>query len=90
LPKIIEKVNACYGYAAISRIHITQTAPLGFAEGQVAFRPAEPEKPPRPDSSIRKAAGKAVAGIADGDLRRALEALGANVLSREKRKKAER
>ena len=90
LPKIIEKVNACYGYAAISRIHITQTAPLGFAEGQVAFRAAEPKEPPQPDSSAREAAGAVVAGIEDGDLRRALEALGANVLSRKKRKKAEK
>ncbi|MGB3278029.1 MAG: DUF721 domain-containing protein, partial [Pseudorhodobacter sp.] len=37
LPAIKEKVNACYGYAAISRITITQTAPSGFAEGQAEF-----------------------------------------------------
>jgi hypothetical protein len=31
------RVNACYGYNAIARIRITQTAPTGFAEGQAAF-----------------------------------------------------
>jgi len=35
--RIRERVNACYGYAAISVVRITQTAPTGFAEGQVAF-----------------------------------------------------
>ena len=43
-PKLRERVNACYGYAAISRIRITQTAPTGFAEGQAQFGAA----PPRP------------------------------------------
>src|SRR6056297_1671732 len=31
------KVNAVYGYNAISRIHVTQTAPTGFADGQASF-----------------------------------------------------
>ena len=33
-----EKVNAVYGYNAIARIRITQTASTGFAEGQADFR----------------------------------------------------
>ncbi len=37
LPKIRDRVNACYGYNAISRVTITQTAPSGFAEGQADF-----------------------------------------------------
>jgi hypothetical protein len=41
--EIVERVNACYGYRAVSRVQVTQTAPTGFAEGQVAFRTA-----PRP------------------------------------------
>jgi len=32
-----EKVNATYGYAAISRVRITQTAPTGFSEGHAEF-----------------------------------------------------
>src|SRR6056297_1894133 len=35
--KLREKVNAVYGYNAISRVRITQTAPTGFADGQVDF-----------------------------------------------------
>jgi len=35
--KIRDKVNACYGYSAISRINITQTAPTGFAEAGGIF-----------------------------------------------------
>ena len=47
LPKLRERVNACYGYNAISRILLTQTAPTGFAEGQAEFAPAPKPKPPR-------------------------------------------
>ncbi|MEX0338241.1 MAG: DUF721 domain-containing protein, partial [Arenibacterium sp.] len=43
------RVNAAYGYNAIARIHITQTAPTGFAEGQAAFAPAKPAKKPDPN-----------------------------------------
>jgi hypothetical protein len=38
--RLREKVNACYGYNAISRIRITQTARSGFAEPQADFRPS--------------------------------------------------
>ena len=37
LPRIRERVNACYGYNAIARIRITQTAATGFAEGRALF-----------------------------------------------------
>ena len=40
------KVNAIYGYNAISRVRITQTAATGFAEGPSRFRPqAERHRP---------------------------------------------
>ena len=84
LPKIKEKVNACYGYAAIARIRITQTAPTGFAEGQVAFQPAPKTKPPTPDPKTCAAAREVAANVTDDSLRQALEALGQNVLSRNK------
>ena len=81
LPKIKERVNACYGYAAISHIRITQTAPSGFADGQVAFQ-GKP-KPPAPKAPETTAeARKLSADVGDSDLRSALEALAANVLSR--------
>jgi len=41
--RLREKVNAVYGYNAISRVRITQTAPEGFQEGQAVFGP--PKKP---------------------------------------------
>lgn len=82
LPLLRDKVNACYGYNAISQIRVTQTAPTGFAEGQAAFAPASKptRKPPTPEAQA--AARVASKGVADDDLRAALEALGANVLTR--------
>lgn len=82
LPKIRDKVNACYGYNAISRVAITQTAPVGFAEGQVAFAPAPRPSPPAPDSAIRREAAAISGEVRDEALRQALEALGEKVLSR--------
>lgn len=82
--KIREKVNACYGYSAISRIRVTQTAPTGFAEGQAQFQPA-PKKPVTPSPEAQKEAHQLAADVGDASLRAALEALGQNVLSRRKR-----
>mgnify|MGYP003386466581 CR=1 FL=1 len=80
-----EKVNAVYGYNAIARIRITQTAATGFAEGQVAFahrpKPAQSAHDPVIDGAARDAAQ----GAQDESLRAALERLGKNVLSKAKR-----
>jgi hypothetical protein len=78
LEEIREKVNACYGYAAISRLKVTQTAAEGFAEAPAGFEPAP--KAPRPET---EAAARAAAGeVDDPGLRAALELLGRNVLSK--------
>jgi hypothetical protein len=82
LPKIREKVNACYGYNAISKVIVTQTAPTGFAEGQVAFAPAPKPAPAPVSAAIHKQASAAAEGVRDPGLRAALEALGEKVLSR--------
>jgi hypothetical protein len=82
LPKIKDKVNTCYGYAAISRISITQTAPIGFSEGQVAFEPQKDPEKVEIDPDIKAEAEKTATAVVNEDLRRALEALGQNVLSR--------
>lgn len=82
LPKIRERVNACYGYAAISRVAVTQTAPTGFAEGQVAFAPAPKPAPRAADPAIRRKASALSGEVHDPALRAALEALGEKVLSR--------
>ena len=41
------KVNAVYGYNAIARVRITQTAATGFAEGKVAFGHKSQRRKPR-------------------------------------------
>jgi hypothetical protein len=82
-PRIRDRVNACYGYAAISRITITQTAPAGFAEGQAQFK-AAPKVPRPPDPTLRAAAAETATGVKDTTLRAALETLAQNVLSRRK------
>ena len=81
--QIRDKVNACYGYRAISRVRVTQTAPTGFAEGRVAFAPAPKEKK-TPDPAMTSAAEKLSEGVENENLRAALTALGANVLTRQK------
>lgn len=83
LPRIRDKVNACYGHAAISRITLTQTAPLGFAEGQAEFTPAPRADKPL-DPVLRARASEAAAGAKDEGLRAALETLAQNFLSRAK------
>lgn len=84
LPRIKDKVNACYGYAAIARIRITQTAPIGFSEGQVAFDAAKKPAPAAPDPKAAAAAKAFAAPVENDDLRTALELLGANIISQTK------
>lgn len=79
---ICERVNACYGYKAIHKLRITQTAATGFAEGRAQFEPAPKQEKLVPETPI--AAKKAAENVADTDLRLALERLGANVLSQTK------
>ena len=80
--KIRERVNGVYGYAAISRIRITQTAPTGFSEGQAQFsRPPKPA-PKRPDPGLAARAAEAASDVGDPDLRAALEELAQHVLAR--------
>lgn len=79
-----ERVNACYGHTAISRIRITQTAATGFAEGQAQFAPAPKAKTKTFSPETKQAASKAAAPIADQGLRDALEALGENIISNSK------
>ena len=83
--KLRERVNAVYGYAAISRILITQTAATGFAEGQAAFT-TKPKPAPVPDPQVQAEAARTAAPIHDEGLRMALEALAQNILTRRKSK----
>lgn len=83
LPRLKERVNAVYGYNAISRITLTQTAATGFAEGQADFGGA-PKAAAAPDPAVLARAAETAAPINDTALRSALERLAQNVLSRAK------
>ncbi len=85
LPRLRERVNAVYGYGAIARIILTQTAATGFAEGQAQFV-AQAKVAPAVDAALHAAAVGVAAPIRDASLRQALEALAENVLSRRKAK----
>ncbi|MFU8776428.1 MAG: DUF721 domain-containing protein [Roseovarius sp.] len=81
--KLRERVNAVYGYNAIARIRITQTAPVGFAEGQVDFshRPKVAAAPAVAPETLLAATSLA-APVTDDGLRAALERLARNVLTK--------
>lgn len=84
--RLRQTVNAVYGYNAISRIAITQTAASGFADGKVSFqhRKSSEEATP-PDAATTQAARALAAPVGDTSLRAALESLARNVLSRSQR-----
>ncbi|MEL7027314.1 MAG: DUF721 domain-containing protein [Pseudomonadota bacterium] len=75
--RLRETVNACYGYNAIQKIRITQTAATGFAEPEAPFRAASKQKN-TPQTSAQATA--AAAPIQDPGLRAAVEALGSRIL----------
>lgn len=79
--RIAERVNATYGYRAVAHVHITQTAPTGFAEGQAVFRPPTPKAPPPPDPARLARAMAGLEGIEDENLKQALARLARNVLT---------
>ncbi len=81
LPVLKERVNAVYGYNAISHIHLTQTAATGFAEGQAEFAPA-PMAAREPDPAVQAKAQATAEGVTDPGLRTALEQLAQNILTR--------
>jgi len=77
-PVIREKVNACYGYNAISRVRITQLDSTGFAEAQAQYTPQPETSAP----GVRPAPPKEVDTVGDPSLRQALAELGQNIRSR--------
>jgi hypothetical protein len=84
--KLRVKVNAVYGYNAIARVMITQTAATGFSEGHAQFEMRPKLKPDAaPDLTILKAAKDVTRPVENEDLRSALEVLAKNVLTKAKR-----
>jgi hypothetical protein len=88
LPRLKDRVNAAYGYAAISRISLTQTAATGFSEGQAEFAPA-PKRAAPIDPALLAEARDVAAPVHDDTLRAALEALAQNILTRRKAQKGQ-
>lgn len=77
------KVNSVYGYNAISRIRVTQTAAVGFAEGQVAFaHKPSPERSNVKNPNVVAKAAETARPVSDEGLRTALTLLGENILNR--------
>lgn len=83
--KLRDKVNAVYGYNAIARLRITQTAATGFAEGQAQFahKPKAAKKEIKPE--IQREASDMAASVQDEGLRQALERLAGNYLTKTNR-----
>lgn len=75
------RVNACYGYNAIARVRITQTAATGFAEEPDPFAPASGPSKALSDKAVQEARELAKT-ISDPELRQALEELGSRILDR--------
>lgn len=75
-PQLIEKINGYVGYDAIARVRLIQ--------GPVPQAPGKPAPPMPPPLSEKEAAALArrLAGVGDGELRAALEALGRAVMGR--------
>lgn len=86
--KLRAKVNSVYGYNAISRIRVTQTAATGFAEGRVNFAHQQSKTPPGAvDPSVKNQAQQVAKPVGDDGLRDALARLAENVLTRNKQQK---
>jgi len=79
------RVNAVYGYNAIARVRVTQTAATGFSEGRVAFEHAPQKAVAASDPALRARAIDTTAPIGDDSLRDALARLGENILTKQNR-----
>lgn len=87
--RLREKINAIYGYGAIARIRLTQTAGDGFAEAQRPFEaghgvagniaPISPQALAR----ARAVVSGLTEGVADQGLKSALERLATSVLMKQ-------
>lgn len=81
IPRVIERVNAHYGYRAIAEVKLTQAA------GPVAAAPTRPRRHASPETlraEQREALETMTETVEDDALRAALRRLGANVMTRTK------
>ena len=77
-----ERVNAVYGYNAISKLRITQTASTGFSEGQVSFDHRPKDQADDTPIDISPQAQQIASDVENEELRTALERLASNVYSK--------
>ena len=77
LPQLRERIEAVLGPGSVGRIQLVP-ARQGFAEPPSAFVPAEAAAPPADLGAV----AEALSSIGDDDLRRALETLARNVITR--------
>lgn len=82
LPAIRERVNACYGYNAISRVRITQ---VNRASGLAEPKPEFVHDAPPAKADPQKIATLGLDNVKDDGLRDALERLSTSVLTRTQR-----
>lgn len=81
--EIRARINAVYGYNAISRLRVTQTAASGFSDGKVDFQHRPKPRGTAAAAPEVQARARAVAeGVGDESLRQALERLAANVITK--------
>ena len=78
-----ERINACYGYAAISSIRLSQTPAEGFAEPATSF---DHETESAPSEAEEKLIAEQTQNVHDNELREQLQLLGRNVKTTGKRK----
>jgi hypothetical protein len=77
-PQVIERINGYFGYRAITRIALQQ-GPIR------ARKPAARPRATPPSEEDAEALAAQLEGVADDDLRQALDALGRGVLGRKRR-----
>ncbi len=89
--QIKEKVNAAYGYSAVTRINITQTAGIGFDFTKLGVSSEGQDWDPN-SSTIRKKVktSQQVESVQDKDLREALADLEEKVLTKSEESKSSR
>lgn len=87
LPQLRDRVNACYGYNAIQRILVTQTAAQGFAEGQARFDHSQPAARSEPRPADLKQASQIAQQFDDPGLAAAMRQLALNHADRQIRKR---
>lgn len=78
-PRLIERVNQAFGYAAVSRLRVTQMRPL-----------APPATPAPPPPRIDRVTPDAISGVADEGLRAALALLATNIRTKAAKAAADR